>query len=52
VRRFGRDEPTVLLALLRLLRDCAAAGQDEQQRQAIVEQVDLVLDEMSDRLLP
>jgi uncharacterized membrane protein len=52
VRRFGRDEPTVLSALLRLLRDCAASAREEDQRAALAEQVDLVLAEMSEDLLP
>jgi len=52
VRRFGRSEPTVLTALLRLLRDCAASARDAEQRQGITEQVDLVLAETSDALLP
>jgi uncharacterized membrane protein len=52
VRRFGRGEPQVLTALLRLLRDCAVAARDERQRQEIARQVDLVVAEMDDRLLP
>jgi uncharacterized membrane protein len=51
-RRFGRDEPTVLTALLRLLRDVAAQARDDGQRRDIAEQCDLVVAEMSERLLP
>lgn len=52
VRRFGRDEPTVLTALLRLLRDVACAARDDGQRAHIAEQVRLVVAEVSDGLLP
>jgi uncharacterized membrane protein len=52
VRRFGRADPTVLCALLRLLRDCATSARDQDQRDALAEQADLVLAEMSEDLLP
>jgi uncharacterized membrane protein len=52
VRRFGRSDPTVLCALMRLLRDCATSARDQDQRAALAEQVDLVLAEMSEDLLP
>ena len=52
VRRFGRGEPLVLTALLRMLRDCAATARDEEQRQEISRQLSLVLDDVGDRLLP
>ncbi|WNB84394.1 DUF2254 domain-containing protein [Cellulomonas sp. ATA003] len=42
VRRFGRTEPTVLMALLRMLRDVASAARDEGQRAEIERQVALV----------
>ncbi len=51
VRRFGRDEPTVLTALLRVLRDTATAARDEDQRAEVAAQVRLVLADLSDRLL-
>ncbi|MFD4181211.1 DUF2254 domain-containing protein, partial [Rhodococcus sp. NPDC058514] len=35
IRRFGAREPSVVLALIRLLRDCAAATRDEDRRAAI-----------------
>jgi uncharacterized membrane protein len=51
IRRYGRREPTVLIALLRLCRDvavhCAPEDADEVRRQ-----VRLVLDEMADDLVP
>ena len=52
VRRFGRAEPQVLTALLRLLRDCAVATRDEHQRAEIARQVELVVADTDDRLLP
>lgn len=51
VRRYGRGEPLVLMALLQLLRDCAQAARDDGQRQDIALQVDLVVDEVADHLL-
>jgi uncharacterized membrane protein len=51
VRRFGRSEPQVLTALLRLLRDCAVGARDDQQRIEIARQVDLVVADMDDGLL-
>lgn len=51
VRRFGRREPLVLTALLRLLRDCAVGARTDEQRAEIRRQVDLVLAEMSAELL-
>ncbi|WP_447002090.1 DUF2254 domain-containing protein [Saccharothrix isguenensis] len=50
VRRYGRREPTVLNALLRMLRDVAAATRDEDQRTAVAVQVDLITDEMDSSL--
>jgi uncharacterized membrane protein len=51
VRRFGRSEPQVLNALLRMLRDCAVGARDDQQRAEIVRQVALVVAELDDQLL-
>jgi uncharacterized membrane protein len=52
VRRFGRSEPVVLTALLRLLRDCAVGSHDDREREQIGRQVQLILDDMDDALLP
>ncbi|RWZ59216.1 DUF2254 domain-containing protein [Labedella populi] len=52
VRRFGRGEPMVLCALLRLLRDAAATARDETQREEIRRQSLLIVDDMSSDLLP
>jgi uncharacterized membrane protein len=51
VRRFGRAEPAVLTALLRLLRDCAVSARDDEQRAELERQLSLVLEEVSDELL-
>jgi uncharacterized membrane protein len=50
-RRFGRAEPTVLTALLRLLRDVAAQARDDQQRRAVADQCAAILREMSAEML-
>ena len=42
VRRYGAAEPTVLVALLVMLRDIATAVRSEKQRDEILRQVDLV----------
>lgn len=51
VRRYGAREPTVLLALMRMLRDVAVAARDEEQRQEIARQAGLVLSTVRDDLL-
>lgn len=51
IRRYGADEPTVLVALLRMLRDVAMASRDDQQRAEVTRQVDLVLDTVSTDVL-
>ncbi|MGP5726204.1 DUF2254 domain-containing protein [Arthrobacter rhombi] len=51
IRRFGRREPLVLMALLQMLRDCATAARDDDQRCDIAQQVDLVVDEVPEHLL-
>jgi uncharacterized membrane protein len=43
VRRYGDREPTVLLALLRMLRDVAISARDENQRGELHRQLCLVL---------
>ncbi len=50
-RRFGRGEPVVLTALLRLLRDMAVAARDDGQRREIADQAAMVVAQMSDDLL-
>lgn len=35
LRRFGAAEPTILIALLRMLRDLATAVKDDQQRRIV-----------------
>jgi uncharacterized membrane protein len=52
IRRYGRREPTVLVALLRLLRDVALAVRGEQQAEEVRRQVRLVVAETSEDLLP
>lgn len=51
LRRFGRAEPTVLSALLRLLRDVAANAVDDDQRRQVGAQCALVLAEVPSSLL-
>lgn len=51
VRRYGRHEPLVLSAVLRLLRDCAVAARDDDQRREIARQRELVLAELADDML-
>ncbi len=51
VRRFGRHEPMVLAAVLRLLRDCAVAARDDEQRSEIGRQRDLVVAEIAEDIL-
>lgn len=43
IRRYGAKEPTVMLALLRLLEDCAAVQFDPTRSAAIDEQAALIL---------
>ncbi|TQF74629.1 DUF2254 domain-containing protein [Rhodococcus spelaei] len=42
IRRYGAREPTVLLALVQLLRDCTAATADDGRRAAIGHQLSLL----------
>ncbi|WP_432484346.1 DUF2254 domain-containing protein [Kineococcus esterisolvens] len=51
VRRYGEREPTVLAALLRMLRDVATAARTQEQRQEVERQVRLVLAELSDAVV-
>lgn len=50
VRRYGRADPTVLTALLRMLRDAAAAARDEEQREELAVQAQLIRDEVPESL--
>ena len=52
IRRYGRREPTVLIALLRMLRDVAVSVQGLEQAEEVRRQARLVLAEMADELLP
>ena len=52
IRRYGSAEPTVLAALLRMLRDVAASARDDGQREVIAREVGLVTDAASQSLLP
>ena len=52
IRRYGRREPTVLIALLRMLRDVAMSVPGLEQGEEVRRQARLVLAEMSDELLP
>jgi uncharacterized membrane protein len=46
IRRYGRSEPTVLVALLRMLRDAATAARDDQHRDDLGRQVDLIITDL------
>ncbi|WP_431521226.1 DUF2254 family protein [Blastococcus capsensis] len=50
--RFGGQEPTVVVALLRMLRDMAVACRNDQQRAEIVRAADLVAGELSPEWSP
>ncbi|PPK92866.1 putative membrane protein [Kineococcus xinjiangensis] len=50
IRRYGGREPTVLVALLRMLRDMATAVREDTNREEIERQVDLILAEVPDSL--
>ena len=51
LRRFGRSEPLVLTALLRMLRACAVTARDQAQRAEIARQTGLILDTMDPDLI-
>jgi uncharacterized membrane protein len=51
IRRYGQREPTLLVALLRMLRDVATAVQDDAQAAEVRRQAELVLAEISDDML-
>jgi uncharacterized membrane protein len=50
LRRFGAEEPTVLVALLRMLRDVAVACRDDEQRAEVRRAADLVAGQVPDSL--
>ena len=50
-RRYGAKEPTVLVALLGMLRDVVTASRDDRQRLDIARQADLVVEAASTDLL-
>ncbi|MCI3924575.1 DUF2254 domain-containing protein [Paenibacillus sp. TRM 82003] len=51
VRRYGEREPTVLAALLRMLRDVATAARTQEQRAEVERQVRLVLAEVPESMV-
>ena len=51
VRRFGRTEPAVLTAVLRLLRDCAVSARTQEQCLELERQLQLVLAQVGDDVL-
>jgi uncharacterized membrane protein len=51
IRRYGRREPTILVALLRLLRDAATASRDDEHRAAITTQAQHIVQAMDETLL-
>jgi uncharacterized membrane protein len=51
LRHYGRGDPTVLSALLRMLRDAAASARLDEQRSELSRQVDLVVGEVSEERL-
>ena len=51
-RRYGRREPTVLIGLLRMLRDVAVAVRTPEQADEVRTQARLVVEEMSEEMLP
>ncbi len=52
LRRYAAAEPTVLVALLRLLRDAATAASTRAHRSEVLRQADLVVAGTSEDLLP
>ncbi|MGH9151390.1 MAG: DUF2254 domain-containing protein [Acidimicrobiales bacterium] len=51
LRRFARAEPSVLMALLAMLRDVAVACRDEPQRDEVRRAAALVVEQMADAVL-
>jgi uncharacterized membrane protein len=52
LRRFAKAEPSVLVALLRMLRDVAVASRDDEQREEVRRAAQQVVDQMAPELLP
>jgi uncharacterized membrane protein len=52
IRRYGSAEPTVLVALLRMLRDVGASARDDEQREQIAHEARLIIDAAAPTLLP
>jgi uncharacterized membrane protein len=52
LRRFGSSEPTLLQALMRMLRDVANACRDDEQRKHVAEAAALVVDALDDDAAP
>jgi len=51
IRRYGRDDPAALSALLRMLRDVAAVARDDSQREQIAYQTSLVEAQLASGIL-
>ncbi|WP_432546822.1 DUF2254 domain-containing protein [Kineococcus sp. SYSU DK004] len=51
-RRYGRSEPTVLVGLLRMLRDVAASCRDDDQRAEVARAARLVRGELDEAVQP
>lgn len=51
VRRYGRQEPTVLIALLRMLRDAAVFCRDDDQRAAVGAEAQRIVDSADKTML-
>ncbi|WP_432486084.1 DUF2254 domain-containing protein [Kineococcus esterisolvens] len=51
VRRYGEHEPTVLAALLRMLRDVATAARTDEHRAEVERQVRLILAEVPESMV-
>jgi uncharacterized membrane protein len=52
IRRYAANEPSVLIALLRMLRDLATVAQDREQRSELERQIGLILETVADDTLP
>ncbi|HWG98084.1 MAG TPA: DUF2254 domain-containing protein [Pilimelia sp.] len=50
IRRYGRHDPVVLTAVLRVLRDAAVSARDDAQRTEIRRQTELILTEIPNEL--
>lgn len=50
IRRYGSREPTVLVALLRMLRDAATAARSDTHSEEIIRQLDLIVAEVPESM--